>query len=40
VGLFALAERIFRWLMRLETRETSPHEAAETWIDKANKVAS
>jgi arylsulfatase A-like enzyme len=32
-----LAERIFIWLMRLETRETSPHEAAETWVDKANK---
>ena len=32
-----LADRIFVWLSRLQTRETTPREAAETWVDKSTK---
>jgi arylsulfatase A-like enzyme len=32
-----LADRIFVWLASLQTRETTPHEAAEGWVEKANK---
>jgi arylsulfatase A-like enzyme len=32
-----LAGRIFTWLSRLQTRETTPRAAAEGWVEKANK---
>jgi arylsulfatase A-like enzyme len=32
-----LSGRILHWLTRLQTRETTPHAAAEGWVEKANK---
>jgi arylsulfatase A-like enzyme len=32
-----LTDRLFVWLSRLQTRETTPRAAAEGWVEKANK---
>ena len=32
-----MKDRVFHWLTRLQTRETTPRAAAEGWVEKANK---